>query len=116
MKKNKLSNISLTPVGDSLKGDYTFVDNEIQDSIKKLNFFRHVKQYSKTKRSGWSMESTVYTLLIWVYLKNDSIKMFYEKCLFVFFKGGKDVLYETMRDEGTNWRQISFSTAKEMPA
>ncbi|MEI6057237.1 MAG: transposase [Lentisphaerota bacterium] len=114
MEKNKFSNISLTPVGDSLKGAYTFVDNEIQDSIKKLKFFKHIKQYSKTKRSGWSIESTVFTLLVWVYLKNDSIKMFYEKRLSIFFKGGKDVLYETMRDEGINWRQVSVSTAKEI--
>ncbi len=114
MKKNKINNISLTPVGDSLKGAYTFVDNELQDSIKKLKFFKYLKQHSKSKRSGWSIESTVYALLLWVYLKNNSIKMFYEKCLRVFFKGGKDVLYETMRDEGINWRQISLSTAKEI--
>ena len=114
MKKNKLSNIILTPVGDSLKSDYTFVDNELQESIKKLKFFKYVKQYSKNKRSGCSIESTVYALLIWVYLKNDSIKMFYQKCLSVFFKGGKDVLYETMRDEETNWRHISLSIAKEI--
>lgn len=53
-------------------------------------------------------------MLVWVFLKNDSIKMFFEKCLSVFFKGGKDALYSTMRDEEINWRQISLATAKEI--
>ncbi|HBM16522.1 MAG TPA: hypothetical protein DD381_09315 [Lentisphaeria bacterium] len=114
MKISKLTNINLMPITESLKRDYVFVDNELQDSIQKLNLFKHVKQYRKSKRSGYSVETTIYTLLIWVFLREDSIKMFFEKCLSVFFKGGKDVLYGTMRDEGINWRQISLSTAKEI--
>jgi hypothetical protein len=62
------------------------------------------------------METIIYALLIWVFLREGSIKMFFDKCLSVFFKGGKDVLYSTMRDEEINWRKISLATAKEMVA
>ena len=76
MKKDKLININLTPIIESLKKEYVFVGNGLQDSMK----------------------------------------MFFGKCLSVFFKGGKDTLYSTMRDEEINWRQISLSTAKEIYA
>ncbi len=46
------------------------------------------------------------------FLKQNSIKMFCEKCLKAFFPGGKDVLYNTMKSEDINWRLISFETAK----
>lgn len=114
MGKTKLTGINLTPITESLKEDYIFVDNEIRDSIKKLKLFKYLRRYGKNKRSGYSIETTIYALLIWVFLKNNSIKMFFEKSLSVFFKGGKDVLYNTMRDEEINWRQISLATAKEI--
>ena len=82
MKKDKLININLTPITESLKKEYIFVDNELQDSIKKLNFFKNVKRYGKSKRRGYSIEVIIYALLVWVFLKNDSIKMFFEKARF----------------------------------
>lgn len=114
MKQSKLVNVNLAPISESLKRDYVFVDNELQDSIKKLNLFKYVKQYSKNRRSGYGIERIIYVLLIWAFLKNNSIKMFVDKSLSFFFNGGKDTLYGTMRDEEINWRQISLSTAKEI--
>ena len=49
MKKGKLTNIKITPIAESLKKEYVFVDNELQDSIKKLKFFKNVKRYVKSK-------------------------------------------------------------------
>lgn len=114
MKISKATKFNLQPITESLKEDYIFVDNELYDSAKKLNLFKYVKKYAKIKRSGYGLETIIYTLLIWVFLGESSIKMFFEKSLSVFFKGGKDVLYSCMKDEKINWRQISLSTAKEI--
>ncbi len=104
---------TLTPISDNLKHDYVFADNEIQDSLKKVNFFRIFNKHSKiVKRHGYSIDSVIYTLIIWAFLKQNSIKMFCEKCLKAFFSGGKDVLYSTIKSEDINWRLISLETAK----
>ncbi len=89
MGKTKLTGINLTPITESLKEDYIFVDNEIRDSIKKLKLFKYLRRYGKNKRSGYSIETTIYALLIWVFLKNNSIKMFFEKSLSVFLREAK---------------------------
>jgi hypothetical protein len=115
MSKPKLSKVNLTPITDNLKQDYLYVDNEIQSSLKRLNFFKHFKRQSNiSKRHGYTIESVVFTLIIWAFLKKSSIKTFCEKCIKAFFPGGKDVLYGIMKSEAINWRKISCSTAKEI--
>jgi hypothetical protein len=110
---NKISGITLTPITDNLKHDYIFVDNELQASLQKISFFKIFKKNSRIKkRHGYSIESVVYTLIIWVFLKRSSIKTFCEKCVSAFFPGGKDVLYDMMKSEEINWRHISLDTAK----
>ncbi len=42
MKKDKLTNINLTSIAESLKKEYVFGGNELQDSIKM--FFENVCQ------------------------------------------------------------------------
>ncbi len=55
---------TLTPISDNLKHDYVFADNEIQDSLKKVNFFRIFNKHSKiVKRHGYSIDSVIYTLI-----------------------------------------------------
>lgn len=111
--KNILSLINLTPITDNLKHDYIFVDNELQASLKKIKFFKIFRKHSRiNKRHGYCVESIIYTLIIWAFLKRSSIKTFCDKCIGAFFSGGKDVLYDTMKSEDVNWRLISLETAK----
>ncbi len=106
-------NNTLTPISDNLKQDYVFADNEIQSAIKSVNFFKIFRKHSKiSKRHGYSVDTIIYTLIIWSFLKQNSIRMFCSKCLKAFFPGGKDVLYEMMKSEEVNWRLISLDTAK----
>jgi len=111
--KNIISGINLTPIADNLKQDYIFVDNEIQASLEKIKFFKIFNKHSRiNKRHGYSIESIVYTLIIWAFLKKSSLKTFCEKCIRAFFPSGKDVLYDMMKSEKINWRLISLDTAK----
>ena len=104
---------TLTPISDNLNHDYIFADNEIQNSLQKIKFFRIFNKHSKiAKRHGYNIELVIYTLIVWAFLKQNSIKMFCEKCLDAFFPGGKDVLYNTMKSDDINWRLISLDTAR----
>jgi len=83
--KNNVSNITLTHITDNLKQDYIFVDNEIQTSLEKIKFFRIFKKHSGIKKChGYSVESIIYTLIIWTLLKKSSLKAFCEKCVSTF--------------------------------
>ena len=79
-----MSNI-LTPISDNLNQGYVFADNEIPNFIHAVNFFKIFNKHSKIKkRHGYTIESIVYTLIIWSFLKQNSIKMFCNKCLSIF--------------------------------
>jgi len=111
--KNIISGITLTPITDNLKQDYIFIDNEIQASLDRIKFFKILKKHSRIKkRHGYSLESVIYTLIIWAFLKKSSLKTFCQKCVRAFFPGQKDVLYDMMKSEEINWRRITLDTAK----
>jgi hypothetical protein len=56
------------------------------------------------KRSGTPMPEVIYGLMLWIWLKKDSIGMFSREGL----QGamGKDVLYDTINREDLNWRNL----------
>lgn len=100
---------------NSLAQDYVFVDNELQNSIERLGFWKIFHKYGITKkRYGYSVNQVVFCLIICYFLRNDSIRSFCEKCLSVFIDGGKDVIYDFLKREDIKWRQISLSVAKEI--
>ncbi len=113
MKEN--SKKYLNPVINCLSDDYIYVDNEIQDAIKKVKLWKHFKRFGITeKRSGYQMKQIVFSLIIWVFLGKESIRSFMGSLISNFFIGGKDVLYDFMKREDINWRQVTLSTAKEI--
>jgi SRSO17 transposase len=67
-----------------------------------------------TKRSGIPISEVIFSLMLWLWLKKESIGMFARECL----QGGmgKDVLYDTMNREDLNWRkyheQIAHKTVQ----
>jgi SRSO17 transposase len=56
------------------------------------------------KRSGTPMHEVIYGLMLWIWLKKDSIGMFAREGL----QGamGKDVFYDTINREDLNWRNL----------
>lgn len=113
MKEN--SNKNLNPVLNSLSDDYIYVDNEIQDAIVKVKLWKYFKKYGiAEKRTGFQMKQIVFTLIIWVFLGKESIRSFMGNLISNFFLGGKDVLYDFMKREDINWRQVTLSVSKEI--
>lgn len=106
--------LETTPILDSLKGKYLFVDNELQEAIKTFCLFQILSRHGIGKRSGEKMPQLVFALLIWPFLEVESIASFYGKMIGIFYAGGKDVLYRFLRREDVNWRAISFSVCKKI--
>lgn len=112
---SKIKNGKLNPVTNSLSQKYVFVDNELQESLKRLNFWNYFSRYGfSEKRTGYPVRQVVFTLLVWVFLKKDSIRSFLSGLVSSFFNGGKDVLYDFLKREDINWRGISMGVAKEV--
>ncbi|MDP3931200.1 MAG: transposase, partial [Methylococcaceae bacterium] len=61
------------------------------------------------KRSGTPIHEVIYGLMLWIWLKKDSIGMFAREGL----QGamGKDVFYDTINREDLNWRHLHRQTA-----
>jgi len=62
-----------------------------------------------TKRSGTPIDAVLYHLILWVWLKQESIGMFARECLQAAM--GKDALYEAMNREDLNWRRLHAQVA-----
>ena len=69
--------MNLNPINNSLTHEYVFVDNELQDSLTRLNFWSIFGRYGITaKRTGSAVKEVVFTLLVWVFLNQSSINSF----------------------------------------
>ena len=104
--------IEATPILDSLKGKYLFIDNELQEGIVRLGLFKVLARQGVSKRSGEKINQLFFALLIWPFLDLDSVASFCGKMLNTFYSGGKDVLYRFLRRENINWRIIVFNLAR----
>ena len=115
MKSGKIKNATFTPLIHSLSQDYVFVDNELQNSIDQIGFWKIFHRHGvSSKRYGYGIHQIVFCLLISYFLRNSSICSFCIKCLSVFIAGGKDVIYDFLKREDIKWRQISLSVAKKV--
>lgn len=105
--------MDLHPVTNSLTHQYVFVDNELQDSLKRLNFWSILGKWGiSCKRTGYPVREIVFTLLVWVFLNQSSIRSFLGKFVGFFFGGGKDVIYDFLKREDINWRGVSMNLSK----
>jgi len=65
------------------------------------------------KRSGTSAHELVYCLMIWVWLKVDSIGMFARESLQTFSRARADALYAALNQEDWNWRRLHMGLAQQ---
>ncbi len=66
------------------------------------------------KRSGTPIDEIVYVLLLWVWLKKNSIAMFSRESLSYFTIAEKDAFYGILNREDLNWRKLNLEVAKKV--
>lgn len=111
----KVKKMELNPVTSSLSHQYVFVDNELQESLKRLRFWHYFSRFGiSEKRTGYPVRQVVFTLLVWVFLGQASIRSFLGSLVSSFFGGGKDALYDFLKREDINWRGVSQGLTKEI--
>ena len=111
--KKRNRNLSWTPFTDNLKDGDAIVDNELEKSIQELELFSKAKVFGFTKSKGFSMNQTLFSLLIWPLLTVSSLHFFCGNRLSAYLSGGKDVLYDFLKRQNINWKGYRFYVAKQ---
>jgi len=105
---------------DLLKKNGCLADNLFADLWKQIGMKTLLHKSGFCKRSGTSISDLVYVLILWVWLKKDSVAMFAKESLQHFSVAEKDALYSTLNRENLNWRQLNLNVAlkavKQMPS
>ena len=70
------------------------IDNTLNSTWKSLGFNAMLRQAKFSKRSGTPVSCVVYLLMLWVWLKVDSVAMFSRDALLSFSAAKKDALYQ----------------------
>ena len=89
------------------------IDNLFADLWKQTGMKARLNRIGFHKRSGTSAHELVYCLMIWVWLKVDSIGMFARESLQTFSGAEKDALYAALNQEDWNWRHLHKEVARQ---
>lgn len=90
------------------------VDNLLARLWKTMTIPTLLSRAGISKRSGLPAPDVVYLLLVWVWLKTSSINLFARDSLQGFADVRKDVIYDFMKREDTNWRGFHLQTARKV--
>lgn len=101
-------------VGDLLSEQKHYVDNLFADTWRALRFNTLLKTACFTKRSGIKVHEAVFLLLLWKWLNVSSIALFSRKALGMFSSAQKDVMYDLLKREDINWRELNQQVAREI--
>lgn len=111
--KNGIKTNSLPPlISDVITDSKCYIDNLFADTWKKLKLNSLIKAAGFSKRSGIEITESVFLLLLWKWLNASSIAMFSKKSLGTFSNARKDVMYDLLKHEDINWRELNTQTAK----
>jgi len=103
---------------DLLNAKGVLIDNVFASLWREIGMNTLLRRAGFTKRSGSPIGEVIFNLMLWLWLKKESIGMFARDCL----QGamGKDVLYDTMNREDLDWRkyhrQIADKTVQTLNA
>ena len=89
------------------------IDNLFADLWKHVGMKARMNRIGFHKRSGTSAHELVYCLMIWVWLRLDSIGMFARESLRTFSSAEKDALYAALNQEDWNWRRLHMEIAQQ---
>lgn len=101
-------------IGGLLADKKLYIDNIFADTWKSLKFNTLIRSAGFSKRSGIQITEAVFVLLLWKWLNVSSIAVFSRKAMGLFSGAQKDVLYDLLKREDTNWREFNLQTAKEI--
>ena len=80
------------------------MDNVFSEAWQQLGFKSLLGRCGFKKRSGTQAPELVYLLLLWVWLKVDSVAMFSRDALLSFSSAKKDAIYDLLNREDLDWR------------
>jgi hypothetical protein len=90
------------------------IDNTFSSTWKSLNVNSMLLQAKFSKRSGTPVGEVVFLLMLWVWLKVDSVAMFSKDALLSFSAAKKDALYDLINREDADWRKLQLLMAKKV--
>ena len=103
-------------VADLLSDPVTYIDNVFADGWKRLSINSLISKVGLSKRTGTQASEVLYLLLIWRWLNVSSISMFAHKALGLFSQAKKDVMYDLLKREDINWRELNLGVASKVYA
>ena len=103
-----------TLIADLLGKDGLNIDNLFADIWKRMGVATLLHRAGFHKRSGLDVTQVVYLLLLWVWLKVDSINMFSRQSMQCFTDSKKDVMYDYLQREDVNWRSLHVKIAQQV--
>ena len=89
---------------DFLKASDLLIDNVFASHWQDIGMKTLLSGSGFAKRSGTPMHDVIYGLMLWVWLKKESIGLFARECQQAAL--GKDVLYDTLNREDLNWQKL----------
>ena len=98
---------------DLLRDGGCLIDNLFADLWKHIGMKARMNRIGFRKRSGTTAHELVYCLMIWVWLRLDSIGMFSRESLQTFSRAEKDALYGALNQEDWNWRRLHIEVAQQ---
>lgn len=96
-----------------LRDSGCLVDNLFAEIWKHVDMKTLLSRAGFHKRSGTPMPELVYCLMLWVWLKVDSIGWFARESLQTFSGAEKDALYGVMNREELDWRRLHQGIARQ---
>jgi SRSO17 transposase len=113
---NNVTSNSVLPslIGGVVADKKLYLDNLFADTWKSLKFNRRIVSAGFTKRSGIEITEAVFLLLLWKWLNVSSIALFSRRSLGTFTAARKDTMYDLLKREDINWRELNLQTAKEV--
>ena len=88
------------------------VDNIFAEVWKGLKFNQLIHRVGFKKRTGVSIVDSVFLLLLWKWIDVSSIAVFARQSLQVFSTAKKDVMYDLLKREDIDWRNLNIGVAK----
>ena len=90
------------------------IDNVFSKAWQQIGFKSLLNRCGFKKRSGTQASELVYLLMLWVWLKVDSVGMFSRDALLSFSSAKKDALYDLLNREDLDWRKCQLQVARKV--
>ena len=107
MNNDTTNNALPSLIGGVIADQNLYIDNLFASTWKSLKFNQRIKSAGFTKRSGIEITEAVFLLLLWKWLNVSSIALFSRRALGVFTAARKDTMYDLMKREDINWRELN---------